>query len=247
MSELRRWSDEGGTPDEIALLKASQSERAPVASRLKTLRALGLTATAVTVSATATATAAIRTGIAGASAGASVLTKVVGTSILGAAILGSMAAYTTHRAPGSSNHRVMSPVAVVGPLSESPRMPPPEVPIPSAVETGASEVRPHRAPPVSSISRPFQGDGLSQELAALQLAHEAVAAHEPEEALRLLDTYRARFPRGALASEETVLRVRALLATGERTRAQALADAYAAAHPDSPYSRQLEKLVSVEP
>ncbi len=242
MNELRRWLDEGGTPDEIALLKASQSERAPAASRSKTLRALGLSATAVTVS--ATATAAIRTGIATASAGASVLTKVVGASVLGAAILGSMAAYTVHRPPGSSNHRVMSPVAGVAPLPESPHMPLPAVPIPSSVETGASEVRPHRAPPVSSINRPFQGDDLSQELATLQLAHEAVAANAPEEALRLLDTYRARFPRGALASEETVLRVRALLATGERTRAQALADAYAAAHPDSPYSRQLEKLVS---
>jgi hypothetical protein len=242
VSDLRRWLDEGGTPDEIALLKASQSERAPAASRLKTLRALGLTATAVTVS--STATAAIRIGIATASTGVSVLTKVVGTSILGAAILGGVAVYTIHRAPASSHHRVMSPVADVGPLSESPQMPPPEVPIPSPVETSAPEARTHRAPPVSSLNRPLQGDGLSQELTALQLAHEAVAAHEPEEALRLLETYRARFPHGALASEETVLRVRALLATGERIRAHALADAYAAAHPDSPYSRQLEKLVS---
>ena len=183
-----------------------------------------------------------------ASTGVSVLTKVVGTSILGAAILGGVAVYTIHRAPASSHHRVMSPVADVGPLSESPQMPPPQVPIPSPVETSAPEARgTHRAPPVSSLNRPLQGDGLSQELTALQLAHEAVAAHEPEEALRLLETYRARFPHGALASEETVLfRVRALLATGERIRAHALADAYAAAHPDSPYSRQLEKLVSAE-
>jgi outer membrane protein assembly factor BamD (BamD/ComL family) len=86
-------------------------------------------------------------------------------------------------------------------------------------------------------------DRLAGEVTALERAHQALAAHNHEAALHLLDRYRTQFPRGALASEETVLRVQALLASGDRAGAQALADAHSAAHPDSPYGRRLEDLV----
>jgi len=81
------------------------------------------------------------------------------------------------------------------------------------------------------------------EVSAIESAHRALSDHEPESALRLLDRYRARFPAGALAPEETAMRAQALLAAGRRARAQALADSYLPTHPDSPYGQWLMELV----
>jgi outer membrane protein assembly factor BamD (BamD/ComL family) len=84
---------------------------------------------------------------------------------------------------------------------------------------------------------------LSRELKTLELAHQALAAHNPRTALGVLDRYRAQFPEGRLASEAVLLRVQALVAIGDRAGAQALADAYAAANPGTPYARRLKEIV----
>jgi hypothetical protein len=84
---------------------------------------------------------------------------------------------------------------------------------------------------------------LSLEVAALERAHKALGKHDPEGALFELDRYRAQFPNGSLASEETVLRVQALLALGDRSGAQRLAETYIAAHSDSPYARRIQELL----
>jgi len=83
---------------------------------------------------------------------------------------------------------------------------------------------------------------LAQEVAALERAHK-LATHDPDAALRELDRYHARFPGGALAAEETVLRVEALLARGDDRTARVLADAFSTAHPESPYARRVQDLV----
>lgn len=63
---------------------------------------------------------------------------------------------------------------------------------------------------------------LSDEVKALERAHD-LASRDPAAALRELDRYRTRFPGGALAAEETVVRVQALLARGDDAKARALA------------------------
>jgi hypothetical protein len=88
---------------------------------------------------------------------------------------------------------------------------------------------------------------LPREVTALELVRKAPTAHNPELALRLLDRYEVHFRDGALAPEGTVLRVQALLASGDRSGAQALADVHSFAHPDSPYARRLKELVHAEP
>lgn len=71
-----------------------------------------------------------------------------------------------------------------------------------------------------------------------------MAAHDPDAALRALDRYHAQFSGGALSSEETVLRVEALLMRGDKSSAVALANSFTAAHPDSPYARRIHDLVA---
>jgi outer membrane protein assembly factor BamD (BamD/ComL family) len=85
---------------------------------------------------------------------------------------------------------------------------------------------------------------LSLEVAALERAHQALGQHDADGALRELDRYRALFPNGTLASEQTVLRVQALLARGDVPAAQRLAQPYMAAHPNSPYARRIQELMA---
>ena len=77
----------------------------------------------------------------------------------------------------------------------------------------------------------------------LEEAQRALAAGDPARALRVCDRYQAAFAAGKLAPEETILRVRALLARGDRQRAVSLAQAFVSAHPDSPYAARIRAIV----
>jgi hypothetical protein len=240
VSELRRWSEEGGTAHEIALVEASRRERAPSNARARTLKALGIAAavTSATTSSTVAATTAAAT-----KGGLTVLMKVLAISLLGGGLLaGGLAVRASLHTVAPSSR----PVAVsAGPARPAVIEPSNAVlPAPSASDGTDPSVHtraPARAPHVVATE-----DRLSREVTALELAHKALTAHSPESALRLLTRYRAQFPSGVLASEEIVLRAQALLASGDRAGAQALADGYSAAHPDSPYAQRLEDLVHSE-
>jgi hypothetical protein len=241
VSELRRWSEEGATADEIAMVEASRHERAPSSARARTLKALGVAAvvTSATTSTTVAATTAAAT-----KGGLTALAKVLAIALVGGGIVaGGFAVRGSRQAVVPASRPVASSEgtrpAVVEPLNTVLPAPPASDAIDPRVHPGA----PARAPRASVSTE----DRLPREVMALDLAHKELTAHNPEAALRLLNRYRALFPSGLLASEETVLRVQALLASGDRTGAQALADAYSAAHPDSPYAQRLKDLVHIEP
>jgi len=84
---------------------------------------------------------------------------------------------------------------------------------------------------------------LADEVRMLEEAQRALAAGDPAGALRACDRYRGAFATGKLAPEETILRVRALLARGDRQRAVGLAEAFVSAHPDSPYAARIRAIV----
>ena len=248
MSDLRRWTEEGATDAESSLLEAARRERAPSKTRIKVL---GLAAAVATT--TAATNIAATTAAATKSGGLAALTKILAVSLLGGGIIvGGVIVRETRQAPS----RVAPPSPVARP------------PEPGGWETGRAPVLPAREPPLESPSaapsapampapiavvqadtpahrvRPTAPDNpLTREVTALEGAHQALAEHNADEALRLLDRYRLKFPAGALSSEATVLRVQALLMRGDRTGAQALADAFSAAHPESPFGRRLEELI----
>ena len=67
-------------------------------------------------------------------------------------------------------------------------------------------------------------------------------------ALAALDRYDAQFGKsGSLRVEATALRVEALVRAGQRKRAEALADAFLASHPNSPYATRIRALVESRP
>lgn len=73
---------------------------------------------------------------------------------------------------------------------------------------------------------------LADEVQRLDRAKTALAAGEPGAALELLDAYDRDAPMGALRPEALALRIDAVLATGDRSTAAALARTFTARYPD---------------
>jgi TolA-binding protein len=70
---------------------------------------------------------------------------------------------------------------------------------------------------------PVPPTSLAQEMRVLDAARRVLASGDPQSALATLVEYEREFPNGALRPEASVLKVRALLAAGDRAGAEALA------------------------
>jgi hypothetical protein len=235
MTELRPWAEEGAEPTELALLAASRREHAPPEARTRALKALGI---AVALSAVTTTTAAA----AGAIGRGVTLLKVLGAALVGGSLVagGVLVEQHVRHAPAARSGAVIAPDALG--TARTAALVAPAGPVPAASEAAPSASSPASAAPRAARAETSDGR-LSKEVKALELAHRALAAHDPSSALRLLDRYRREFPSGALGSDATVLRVQALLAAGDRATAQRLADSYSTAHPDTPYARRIQDIL----
>jgi hypothetical protein len=225
MNELRPWSEEEATADELRLLDVSRRERAPGSARARALGALGVLAATTTTGATAAA------------GGSTLLAKVLAATVLtGAVTAGGVAWHASRRHPEArplpASTEVAMPREATGP---------PSVPTTSPAPAPAPSAEPPRE--LARAARPISSGALAQEVAALELARQALLARDGDSAIRALDRYRAQFPRGELSSEATVLRVQALLARGDVAKAAALADDYCTAYPESPYAQRVQQLV----
>jgi hypothetical protein len=251
MTDLRRWSEEGATSGELDMLRAARDRRPGADTRARNLAKVGVGAGA--------ALAATSGGSAAAGGlGGGAVAKIVAGAVFVVAAAGAtwklagpaQDAGSSQGAPvaGSASAAVFAataaaPAASSSPGAEASADPPPneepEAPLPSAAPAA-----PGRAPRARSSAAAASPSGkLAAEVLALERASRALDARSPAEALRELEKYKKQFPKGSLASEQIVLRVQALLAQGDHTRAAAEADRFAAAHPDSPYARRVQDMV----
>jgi hypothetical protein len=96
-------------------------------------------------------------------------------------------------------------------------------------------------PPAGSADG--QASSLSEEVRALDAARHELAAGRARSALTTIDAYRARFPQGSLGTEATVLRVEALLGSGDRATAEREANAIVRAAPGSRHAARVLDLL----
>jgi hypothetical protein len=103
------------------------------------------------------------------------------------------------------------------------------------------------ARPTASAPPPKRDAGeepnLAAEVAALDRARVALAAGDAARAVRELDQYQKDFPRGILGQEALVLRIEALVRSGNAAAARALADRFLRASPGSPHAARIRTLV----
>lgn len=84
--------------------------------------------------------------------------------------------------------------------------------------------------------------GLSEEVAALRTAREALGRGDAQRCLEAVDGYFAKFPAGHLSAEARFLRVQALASAGRTAEARALARSLLAQNPKSPYAGKLRAI-----
>ncbi|MCA9708307.1 MAG: hypothetical protein KDK70_20820, partial [Myxococcales bacterium] len=135
------------------------------------------------------------------------------------------------------------------PIEPTPPVPAPLVPAPIVRDSApapapapadASPSTPRRPPPNPASPSPTPRAGIEAELALLEHARRALAAHRPAEALASLDEHARRFPRGDLADARMASRVRALCQQGDRRGARAEADRLRRQHPGSALATGLD-------
>jgi hypothetical protein len=119
------------------------------------------------------------------------------------------------------------PAASVGPAQPA-----------SAVQSG----RP-RSPSSAEARSSIPSAGIASEVELVESARKAVETGNSAEALRALDQHDRRFESGPLVSEARVLRIQALLKSGDYRAAEAAAHGFLAAHADSPYAGRVRALL----
>jgi hypothetical protein len=125
-----------------------------------------------------------------------------------------------------------------------PSTPAPATPVvaPSAVATAASALP--DAPPAAPVATPRAAhDVLAEQIAAMDAVRAALASGNGARALRLVDDYQRRFPRGAFGEEAEALRVDALAKSGDAAGATRAGQRFLSAHPGSPHAARVRAVV----
>ncbi len=247
-------SSGGGEADDFEkkLLGSWEAEQPSDDARSRVLAMVGLgvaaggaagAGTIAKVGATAGGSIAPKAGAIGAAA----LAKWLVIGAVGAATAGATFVYARHAQHASPAPAVTSQ-AVAGPMAAPPAAtvtvrtgdvataPATQEP---ARATGTSPQR--RTPGAERSTRPSD-PALGEQVSAVDRARRALADGDAAGALRQLDDYESRFPRGALVEEAEVLRVESLLAQGDKSGAARVGGRFLAAHPDSPHAARVRTL-----
>lgn len=107
-------------------------------------------------------------------------------------------------------------------------------------------VPPVAAPSATPTSRGSVTE-LSTERAWLDAAAKSLDDGDLDEAMRLLETARLRYPDGKLGEEREALAIHVLIARGDAASANLAVDAFRRRHPGSPFLRQIESGLSKLP
>lgn len=169
-----------------------------------------------------------------------IVVAVAATTLAGS---GSTPRIADHRAIERNSITAMSaerqPAKPMEPAVET-SLPEPSANAEPALPESERKGRPVLKPVASSQRLP----DLREEIALMDQARTALRSGAPTRALTALEQYRTRYPRGSFGQEARVLRIEALAASGNRTRALAEANAFLAHNPNSPHSERLRRIIS---
>lgn len=145
------------------------------------------------------------------------------------------------RPPEPVEPRLEAPVAPQVEAQVEPQVEP-QVPAEAPSDPSAEPPSPRRPgrPAVAEV------DALAAEVQLVDAARGALSV-EPAAALKTLDAYRQRFPRGSLRVEADLVRLEALLRAGRRGEAERLAKRLIASDPGAPVAARAQRLLEGSP
>jgi len=140
----------------------------------------------------------------------------ISSAIVGAALVGGALFFVSRHEPGATS-AARAPVASAAAPSSA-------LPVVAAADSASPAASPPPAivssePPAPS-ARPAQ-DRLAQEVALLARATSDLHAGRAADALKVLDEYQRKFPKGLLTEERRAARAQALCSLGRKSEAQA--------------------------
>lgn len=170
------------------------------------------------------------------------LTKVA-ASVAGLALVGAL---IYSRQPAASG----GPVTSVAPSPVVVAPTPVRAVAPTTEELAVEPPLPVKHPAATTLPRASRGAAaapaasadLSEQIRLIEAARAGVAGRDAKTALGALDSYAAKFPRGAFGQEAAVLRIRALEHSGDLASATALAKSFVARFPHSPHVARLKAI-----
>jgi len=239
-----------------ALLRSAEVDEPSSAAYTKVAAGLGV-GTALGVGASLPVPAAVLAGASGASAWArwsgTLAGKLTLLGVSGALLLGAGVAFLRHRS--TSRPLVARSALVVAPapavvVALQPAFEPSLAAVASAApplhanadgRAAHALVRPARA--VVRAGSSSTSSSLSEQVQSLDRARVALGSGDAGAALLEIAHYRKAWPRGVFLTEASVLEIEALAKRGERSLAAARAQAFVAAHPDSPQAERLRALI----
>jgi hypothetical protein len=230
VNELRRILEEEGYERAKDLLRAEPGEDPPAGAADRVLAAMGIGGVALAASPP-------KAGFASTAASKWLVIALVG----GAVAVGGMIA---RRPAPLASKPVEAPV-------EAPAVEVPPEGAPAAVPAESrSEAAPEAEPaPKASAARRAPrapsdpNEALKAEIGFLDGARAALAAGQPGRALAIVDDYGQRFPHGHFEPEAFVVRLDALVRSGDGERAQRLARDYLATHPNTPHAPRIRRVL----
>jgi hypothetical protein len=253
MTEFHRMLDDGATDFERALLRSAAADQGSLAARERSVRAAAVAAALITAQSVGVAAAPSALAVSG-------LVKWGATGIL----LGTVFASTTQllqptpelpRDARAASLAPSVPVTLEASPVRSPTVPSPVVSSAASPPSSASFAD-DPEPALKPTARAERGAGteptpapstapesaLAAELAILRETRSLLAGGDGSSALRALDRYAASFTQPKLQPEATLLRIEALLATGARGPALALADRFLAGKPSGAHAARARTL-----
>lgn len=243
MDDEFKRQDEDMTHFEALLLSAGKRDRPTAANRERIVTGLGIGSALPTLLAGkshAQSLSWFRRGL-------RALSKPWALGGIGVAAVASGLAFSRSEPPAPARPIAApaAPARAIEPATQNTEPAPAPGALPAQLEPEANAAPAPRRGTARSSSAPTveESSTLAAELAQLDVARRAVAAHNPRQALRVLDDYERRFPKPHLPTEATVLRIEALVGSGANARAQKLGEALLAKQPNSPYERRIRSLL----
>jgi outer membrane protein assembly factor BamD (BamD/ComL family) len=98
---------------------------------------------------------------------------------------------------------------------------------------------------IAPVVKPASSAGSTSaaEIAMLDQARSTIDQGDPAHGLSILDAYATRFPHPVMGPEASILRIEALVKTGDRAGAKREGDAFLHANPASPYAPRIKSLL----